>query len=849
MADELNPTTDKSEIKADEVKKKPADASTEGGATPRPSSATSLPKPSTPSSAPRPAGTGTSRPAGTGTPRPAGTGAPRPAGSTGARPTGTGAPRPSGTGAPRPSSSSGPRPTGTGAPRPSGTGAPRPSGSSGPRPLGTGPRPSGTGSSNYSRPAGTGAPRPSGTGAPRPSGTGTGAPRPSGTGTGSSRPPQRPGAPSQARPSGGTSRPSTGGNRPGGGSRPGGNRPGGNNRPGGGNRQQGGAQTRPMGQKPSAPLAPAKPAVPQIVSLPQMLTVRDLATLLKLTPIDIIKKLMANGVMANITQSIDFDTATLIAEELGFTVKEEKPEVVEEAVTILSSMPKKVEYTEAELLAMKPRPPVVTVMGHVDHGKTSLLDAIRHTDVVAGEFGGITQHIGAYQVEHNGKKITFLDTPGHEAFTSMRARGARSTDIAIIVVAADDGVMPTTREAIEHARAAQVPIIIALNKIDRQSANQERVKQQLAEIGLEVYGGKDEVTVVPISAKQKIGIDDLLENILLVAELADLKANPDKLSRGVIIESRLDKQQGPSATMLVQEGTLNVGDFILIGEASAKIRAMFDERGEIIAAAGPSMPVVVTGLSDVPPAGESFEEVATEQEARTRAYQRVQLRRSKQNKTSTVTLNDLYAKFKEGAVKELNLLVKADVQGSLEPIVSSLQKLGDGSLHAKIVRQGIGTVTQADVMLAAASQGIIIAFNVAVEGPAETLADQEKVDVRKYNIIYKLIEDIDKALKGMLEPEYKDVLTGRAQIIKIFNVKKNVVAGARVIKGTIARGTTAKVMRGQKEVFTGQLSSLKRFTDDVKEVAEGYECGISLDGFNGLEEGDLIEFYKKERVS
>jgi translation initiation factor IF-2 len=604
-----------------------------------------------------------------------------------------------------------------------------------------------------------------------------------------------------------------------------------------------------VSQKPAVPAAPPKPAVPQIVTLPAMLTVRDLATLLKLTPIDIIKKLMANGVMANITQSIDFDTAALIAGELGFEVKEEKPEIVEQVETVLSSMPKKVEYTELELKAMKPRPPVVTVMGHVDHGKTSLLDAIRHTNVVAGEFGGITQHIGAYQIEYTGKKITFLDTPGHEAFTAMRARGAKATDIAIIVVAADDGVMPTTREAIEHARAAQVPIIVALNKIDRPTANAERVKQQLADIGLEVYGGKDEVTVVPVSAKQKVGIEDLLENILLVAELADLKANPDKLSKGVIIESRLDKQQGPMATMLVQEGTLNVGDFILIGETSGKIRAMFDERGDVIEAAGPSRPVVVTGLSDVPPAGEPFEEVATEQEARTRAYQRLQAHRAQQTKTSTVTLNDLYAKFKEGAVKELNLLVKADVAGSLEPIVSSLEKLGDGNLHAKIVRQGIGTVTQADVMLAAASQGIVIAFNVGIEGPAETLAEQEKVDVRKYNIIYKLIEDIDKALKGMLEPEYKDVLVGRAQVLKIFNVKKNVVAGSRVIKGTISRGTTAKVLRGQKELFTGGLSSLKRFTDDVKEVAEGYECGISLEGFSDLQEGDLIEFYKKERVS
>lgn len=580
-----------------------------------------------------------------------------------------------------------------------------------------------------------------------------------------------------------------------------------------------------------------------------MLTVRDLAALLKLTPIDIIKKLMANGVMANITQSIDFDTAALIAGELGFEVKEDKPEVVEPEVTILSSMPKKLEYTPEELKKLKPRPPVVTVMGHVDHGKTSLLDAIRHTNVVGGEFGGITQHIGAYQIDYNGKKITFLDTPGHEAFTAMRARGAKSTDIAIIVVAADDGVMPTTREAIEHARAAHVPIIVALNKIDRPTANPERVKQQLSEIGLEVYGGKDEVTVVPLSAKQRLGLDDLLENILLVAELADLKANPDKLSTGVVIESRLDKQQGPTATLLVQEGTLNVGDFILVGESSGKIRAMFNERGETVEAAGPASPVVITGLSEAPPAGEPFEEVATEHEARNRAYQRIQARRVKETKTQTVSLNDLYAKFKEGSIKELNLLVKADVAGSLEPIVSSLEKLGDAGLHAKILRQGIGTVTQADVMLAATSQGIIIAFNVGVEGPAETLAEQEKVDIRKYNIIYKLIEDIDKALKGMLEPEYKDVLIGRAQVLKIFNTKRATIAGSRVIKGTIARNATAKVLRGPKELWTGQLSALKRFTEDVKEVAEGYECGITFEGFNDLQEGDLVEFYRKERVS
>ncbi|HZQ10328.1 MAG TPA: translation initiation factor IF-2 [Anaerolineae bacterium] len=669
--------------------------------------------------------------------------------------------------------------------------------------------------------------------APRPNGT-----RPASNAPSGARPPQRPA--NGQRPANVAGKPQSQNARPMTGARPTpGMRPTPSTTPG----------ARPAAPKPAAPIVPPKPAPPPVVTLPSTLTVRDLATMLKLTPIDIIKKLMANGVMANITQSIDFDTAALIAGELGFEVKEEKPEVVEETVSTLSSIPKKLEYTEEELKKLKPRPPVVTVMGHVDHGKTSLLDAIRNTNVVAGEFGGITQHIGAYQVVHNGKKITFLDTPGHEAFTAMRARGAKATDIAIIVVAADDGVMPTTREAIEHARAAQVPIIVAMNKIDRPTANPERVKQQLSDIGLEVYGGKDEVTVVPVSAKQHIGIDELLENIQLVAELADLKADPNKLSSGVVIESRLDKQQGPTATLLVQEGELNVGDFVLVGETSGKIRAMFNERGETVEAAGPATPVVVTGLSDVPPAGEPFEEVATEQEARNRAYQRIQARRAKETKTTAVSLNDLYTKFKEGSVKELNLLVKADVAGSLEPIVSSLEKLGNENLHVKILRQGIGTVTQADVMLAAASQGIIIAFNVGVEPAAETLAEQEKVDIRTYNIIYKLIEDIDKALKGMLEPEYKDVLTGRAQVLKIFNVKKNVIAGCRVIKGTVARGSTAKVLRGGNEIHTGPISSLKRFTEDVKEVAEGYECGIGLEGFNNLQEGDLIEFYKKERVS
>jgi len=598
-----------------------------------------------------------------------------------------------------------------------------------------------------------------------------------------------------------------------------------------------------------APIAPPPPPKPP-VELPENLTVRDLAVALKVGPIDIIKKLMANGIMANINQPIDFDTAALIAGELGFEVLEQKVEIVEPQVTTLTSIPKKHEYTAAELADLVLRPPVVTVMGHVDHGKTSILDAIRHADVAAGEAGGITQHIGAYQILHAGKGITFLDTPGHEAFTEMRARGAQATDIAIIVVAADDGVMPQTREAIAHARAAQVPIIIALNKIDKGNASPERVKQQLADLGLAVYGGKDEVTVVSMSAKQKIGVDDLLENILLVSELADLRANPKKVARGIVIESKLDKQQGAMATLLVQEGTLHVGDVVWIGSVWGKIRAMFNDRGETVKDAVPADPVAVTGLSDVPSAGEKFIVMDDERSARNRAEKRALAKREAEQKAARpVSLNDLFAQFQAGNVKELNLIVKADVQGSLEPIVTSLEKLSDEKIKVKIIHQGIGTLTRSDVMLAVASQGIVIGFNVGVESAAQSLAESEGVDVRQYNIIYKLIEDIEKALTGMLEPVYEDRLIGRGQVLQIFHVKKNTVAGLRITQGKALRTGTARLVRGGAEVFKGNLAALKRFTDDVKEVAEGYECGLSLDKFSDFREGDQIEFYQKVKVS
>jgi len=597
---------------------------------------------------------------------------------------------------------------------------------------------------------------------------------------------------------------------------------------------------------PPPPPPPPKPPI----ALPDNLTVRDLAARLKVGPIDIIKKLMANGVMANINQPIDFDTAALVAGELGFEVVEQKPVVVEPAVSTLTSIPKKHEYTAEEAANLKARPPVVTVMGHVDHGKTSILDAIRHANVVAGEAGGITQHIGAYQVVHNGKRITFLDTPGHEAFTEMRARGAQATDIAIIVVAADDGVMPQTREAIDHARAAQVPIIIALNKIDKANANPERVKQQLSDMGLAVYGGKDEVTVVLVSAKQKIGIDDLLENILLVSELADLRAHPNKSANGVVIESKLDKQQGAMATLLVQEGMLHVGNVVLMGSVWGKIRAMFNSRGDAVKDAVSADPVAVTGLSNVPLAGEKFVVLKDEREARSRAEGRALTKRQAEQKvTRAISLNDLFAQFQAGNVKELNLIVKADVQGSLEPIVSSLEKLGDEKIKVKIIHQGIGTITRSDVMLAMASQGIVIGFNANIEATAQSLAESEGIDIRQYDIIYKLIEDIDKALKGMLEPVYEDRLVGRAQVLQVFRVKKAAVAGLRVTQSKIVRSGTVRVLRGNTEVFKGPIASLRRFTDDVKEVAEGYECGMGLEKFSDFQEGDQIEVYQKVKVS
>jgi translation initiation factor IF-2 len=609
----------------------------------------------------------------------------------------------------------------------------------------------------------------------------------------------------------------------------------------------------------SAPVAVEEPgAAPQakpelvakVVTLPPTIIVRDLATLLDTSPINIIRELMKNGVMANINQDIDFDTAAIVATDLGFEVKEERlPEpVVEEPV---APARKRREYSEEEKAKLTVRPPVVTIMGHVDHGKTSLLDVIRQSNVVASEVGGITQHIGAYQVEKQGKKITFLDTPGHEAFTAMRARGAMATDIAILVVAADDGVQPQTLEAISHARAAQVPIIVALNKIDKPTANPEAVKRQLADAGLVVedYGG--DVICVPVSAKQKIGLETLLEMILLVADMAELKANPEALATGTVIEGRLDKTKGAMATLLVQDGTLHVGDYLVIGGQAGKIRAMFDDKGQRIDVAPPSTPVAVLGLNDVPAAGETFRVVESEHAARVEASAEAMRRQeaTTQQKQKVLSLDEFFARAQAGQVKELNLILKADVQGSIEPIVNSVEKLGDESLHPRFLHTGTGNINESDITLAVASKAIVLGFSVQVDAAASRLAEAEGVDIRCYDIIYKLVDDIDKALKGLLEPTYRDVTIGHAEVKQIFKIQKRQVAGCLVTDGVVARNANVRVKRGDQTAFEGPAASLRRFKEDVREVAAGMECGIGLEGFNDFAVGDVLEFYRKERVT
>jgi len=582
-------------------------------------------------------------------------------------------------------------------------------------------------------------------------------------------------------------------------------------------------------------------AVLTTVKIGETITVKELAEVLKKTSTEVIKKLMSMGLMLTVNEVVDFDTAAIIADEFGVTA-EKAVEVREEDILFDES-----EDKEEDLV---PRPPVVVVMGHVDHGKTSLLDAIKETHVTETEAGGITQHIGAYMVDVKGRKITFLDTPGHEAFTAMRARGAQVTDIAILVVAADDGVMPQTVEAINHAKAANVNIIVAINKIDKPGANPDRVKQELTEYGLlpEEWGG--DVICVNVSALKRQNIDTLLEMILLSADMLELKANPKKQAKGTIIEAKLDKGRGAVATLLVQRGTLKVGDLIIAGTTLGRIRAMVDDKGNDIREAGPSTPVEVIGLSEVPEAGEVFYQVEDEKLARSLAERRKEEQREQHLKASSrVSLEDLFSQIQEGKVKDLNIIVKADVQGSVEAVKQSLEKLSNDEVRIKIIHGGVGAITESDVNLAQVSNAIIIGFNVRPGANVAEAAENAKVDIRLYRIIYEAIEDIEAAIKGMLEPTYKEVVLGHAEIRQIFKVSGvGTIGGSYVLDGKITRNADIRVIRDGIVVHEGKLASLKRFKDDVREVMQGYECGLSIEKFNDIKEGDIIESYMMEEV-
>ncbi|HKY53906.1 MAG TPA: translation initiation factor IF-2 [Anaerolineales bacterium] len=578
------------------------------------------------------------------------------------------------------------------------------------------------------------------------------------------------------------------------------------------------------------------------IELPTSIVIRDLAQKIEKSPIELIKKLMSNGVMATINQAVDFDTAAIVMAEYGF---EAVPEVVEEVKVEVGEVPLWRQLIAGEDEAqLKNRPPVVTILGHVDHGKTSLLDAIRQTDVAAGEAGGITQHIGAYQVEMKGRHITFLDTPGHAAFTQMRARGAQGADIVILVVAADDGVMPQTREAIAHAKAARVPIIVALNKVDKANANPERVKQQLAELELVPDEWDGNTMVIPVSAKLKQGIDDLLEGILLVADNIEIKANPNGKVIGTVIEAEVDRTKGVMATLLVQNGTLESGDIVVAGTAHGRLRALSDYKGKPVRKAGPSTPVAVMGLSDVPSAGDLFEVVDSEREARNIVAERVEAVKSQAQAKKKVSLEDLFASVQSGEAQALNLIVKADVQGSLDPIVSELNKLGEGEIGIKILYSETGNIGENDVMLASASHAIIIGFNVQADVSARRLAEKEGVDIRLYEIIYRMTEDIEKALRGMLEPEVKEKIIGRAQVLQVFSASKfGKVAGCRVTDGELRRNAKVRLYRGTDMVYEGDMGSLRHEKDDVREVKQGYECGVGFKNFSDIQVGDQLICY------
>ncbi|MFD1394837.1 translation initiation factor IF-2 [Kroppenstedtia eburnea] len=583
------------------------------------------------------------------------------------------------------------------------------------------------------------------------------------------------------------------------------------------------------------------PVLPSEIEVTGPLSVGELARLLRREASELIKKLMGLGVMATINQEIDVDTITLVAQEFGAKVNFK--EVIDE-----SAFEEMVEEDAPENL--QERAPVVTIMGHVDHGKTTLLDTIRHTKVTAGEAGGITQHIGAYQVEANGKKITFLDTPGHAAFTTMRARGAEVTDITILVVAADDGVKPQTVEAINHAKAADVPIIVAVNKMDKPEANPDRVKQQLTEHGLvpEDWGGDN--IFVPVSAVKGEGIDELLEMILLVAEVQEKKANPNKRARGVVIEAELDKGRGAVATLLVQNGTLRVGDAVVAGNSFGRVRAMINDLGKRVKTAEPSMPVAILGLSDVPEAGDPFMAFEDEKKARDIADKRSEKRRQEElGASSRVTLDDLYKQIQEGDVKDLNVIIKADVQGSAEALRGSFEKIDVEGVRINIIHSGAGAITESDVSLASASNALIVGFNVRPEPQARVTAEQEKVDIRLYRVIYDAIEELESAMKGMLDPEFRDKMVGRAEVRQIFKVSKvGTIAGCYVTEGKIVRDGKVQLIRDGVVIHEGDIDTLKRFKDDAKEVAQGYECGVTLNNYNDIKEGDVLEVFILEEV-
>ena len=603
--------------------------------------------------------------------------------------------------------------------------------------------------------------------------------------------------------------------------------------------------------------ATADPRTRAAIELPSSVTVKDLADMLGVNPADIIRELIKSGIFANINQGIDRETASLVAEELGYEVAESAPvgAVASADGTAGETAPvgaatKEQLFEDDDASLMLPRAPIVTVMGHVDHGKTSLLDAIRTTKVAAGERGGITQHIGASEIIKDGRRIVFLDTPGHEAFTAMRARGARVTDIAVVVVAADDGVMPQTLEAINHARAAKVPIIIALNKIDKPDANPDRVKNGLAEAGVvvEEYGG--DVPMVPVSAKTRVGLDALLEMINLVADLQDLKANPKRPAIGTIVEAELDKGRGPVATALVQTGTLRVGDVIVVGETYGKVRALENELGKRITKAGPSSPAVVLGLADVPQAGDILRVVADEKIARAMVEERKVASAASTEGRGRATLEDLYAQIQAGQTKELRIILKTDVSGSLGAITHALEQLSDDEVRINVLHEAAGDVTDNDIMLAAASNAIVVGFNTKVTETARRAAESEKVDVRQYDIIYKLTDDISAALRGLLEPEQVETIEGRAEVRKIFHIGKvAIIAGCYVTDGRIVRSGGVRVWRGGKIIATDKIESLRRMKDDVREVATTFECGITLVGTNDLIEGDIIECFTQQMVS